>query len=84
MPTYDYKCQKCSTRFEVRRSFKDDSPVSCPKCGGGAERLFSSVPIVLKGPGFYATEGQKRSWWQQPGMDECMADAKLDLEKSAG
>jgi len=40
----------------MKRSFHDDSPVSCPKCGGMARKLFSSVPIIFKGSGFYVTD----------------------------
>ncbi len=32
MPTYDYKCKKCGTRFEEKRSMTDDSPVPCVEC----------------------------------------------------
>lgn len=34
MPIYEYKCEKCETRFEklVRRS-ADEDQLSCPSCG---------------------------------------------------
>ena len=82
MPTYDYRCKACSHKFEVKRSFSDDSPVHCPQCGDEAQRLFSSPTILLKGQGFYTTDRQKRSWWQKPGMEESMADAKLTMDKA--
>jgi len=81
VPTYEYKCCNCLFVFDLRRSMKDDSPVTCPKCGKPAKQVFSSVPVFFKGEGFYSTE-RKRSWWEKPGMDEAMADAKSTLDKS--
>jgi len=59
MPTYQYLCPKCNLKFELRQSFSDESIVTCPKCRNGARRLFSPVPIIFKGPGFYATDNRK-------------------------
>ena len=56
MPIYEYKCRTCSNEFELRRGFSDDIDASCPTCQGQAERLFSPVPILFKGPGFYVTD----------------------------
>lgn len=56
MPTYEYECPQCSFRFELRRSFSENSPVSCPQCGCDARRIFSPVPIIFKGSGFYSTD----------------------------
>lgn len=60
---------------------RDDSPVLCPECGSPGQQIFSSVAILFKGGGFYSTD-RKRSWWEKPGMDEAMADAKSSLDKS--
>ncbi|HEY83125.1 MAG TPA: zinc ribbon domain-containing protein [Dehalococcoidia bacterium] len=59
MPIYEYECQKCSLRFELRRRFGEDGTGLCPQCGGQARRLFSPVPIIFKGPGFYVTDSRK-------------------------
>ena len=32
---------------------------SCPRCHGKAHRLFSPVPIIFKGSGFYVTDSTK-------------------------
>jgi putative FmdB family regulatory protein len=58
LPTYDYECTCCPSKFELKRGFHDDSPVSCPKCGGKARKVFSSVPIIFKGSGFYVTDSR--------------------------
>ena len=58
MPTYEFECPKCSNRFEQRRSFTDESKVKCPKCQQEARRVFSPVPIIFKGSGFYVTDNK--------------------------
>ncbi|MDM8001151.1 MAG: zinc ribbon domain-containing protein [Dehalococcoidia bacterium] len=56
MPIYEYKCKTCDLMFEVKRGFSESSGASCPKCQCQAQRIFSPVPIVFKGPGFYVTD----------------------------
>ena len=34
MPTYEYKCQKCSNEFEEFQSITAEAKAKCPKCGG--------------------------------------------------
>ncbi len=58
MPIYEYECSRCAHRFEVRRSFSESSPVSCPQCDCDAQRIFSPVPIIFKGSGFYVTDNR--------------------------
>ena len=59
MPIYEYECDKCSLRFEVKRRFSEDggSPC-CPRCQGSVRRLFSPLPIIFKGSGFYVTDNR--------------------------
>jgi len=53
MPTYEFICPTCWTRFDVFASMADqergiDPP--CPKCGAtGARQIFSSVGISTGG-----------------------------------
>ena len=57
MPTYVYACKNCSHRFEKYQSFDEDSLRTCPECTQDALRkVFDSVGIVFKGPGFYSTD----------------------------
>ena len=58
LPTYEYECTRCSSRFELKQSFSDNTPVSCPRCGGGTQRVFSPVAIIFKGSGFYSTDSR--------------------------
>lgn len=43
MAVYEYECEACGHRFELRRSMSDsDDEVECPKCGGRKpKRVFS-------------------------------------------
>jgi putative FmdB family regulatory protein len=59
MPVYQYLCPKCNLKFELKQSFSDEPIVTCPKCQNGARRLFSTVPIIFKGQGFYVTDNRK-------------------------
>lgn len=56
MPIYDYVCDACAGRFEARRSLAEASNATCPVCQGRASRVFTAVPILFKGPGFYVTD----------------------------
>ena len=59
MPIYEYECQNCCLRFEVKRHFSEDGGTPCPQCQGDTRRIFSPVPIIFKGPGFYVTDNRK-------------------------
>ena len=56
MPTYQYQCLNCRLQFELRQSFHDKPIADCPTCHGIARRIFSPVPIIFNGPGFYVTD----------------------------
>jgi putative FmdB family regulatory protein len=58
MPTYQYRCLNCKLQFDLRQSFHDKPVADCPSCHGIARRLFSPVPILFKGPGFYVTDSR--------------------------
>ncbi len=61
MPTYEYACTSCGHRLEAHQSFSDDPLTTCPECSGSLRKVFGSVGIVLKGPGFYRTDSRNGS-----------------------
>jgi len=66
MPTYEYKCTKCGTEFEVVKKITAKPGSKCPKCGSKAEpQLSGGAGLVFKGSGFYLTDygraGQKKA-----------------------
>lgn len=69
MPTYEYKCPKCGTVFEVVQKMKDKPAANCPKCRAKAERQMSGGHgIHFKGTGFYETD-YKRAGEKKPASD---------------
>ena len=60
MPIYEYECENCSTQFELKCSFGDEAESSCPDCKGRVRRVFSAVPVIFKGSGFYVTDSREK------------------------
>jgi putative FmdB family regulatory protein len=56
LPIYEYRCTKCSHDFDMRKGFGENSSAPCPMCQEEAQRIFSPVPIIFKGSGFYVTD----------------------------
>jgi putative FmdB family regulatory protein len=64
VPTYDYHCDQCGADFELRLRFSDLVEQDCvnEECSAIARRLFSVVPVVFKGSGWYVNDyGNKTS-----------------------
>ena len=55
MPNYDFKCEKCGSVIEVYMNFGESTVPVC--CQTSMTKVFSAVPIVFKGSGFYKTGG---------------------------
>lgn len=61
MPTYEYKCNKCSkTVMEVRSMNEATRFTSCIDCGGEFAQVYrlTGGPI-FKGEGFYSNDKKK-------------------------
>lgn len=57
MPTYEFKCPKCETRFDVSRPMsKAGNAARCPDCRTKAVRVFGAA-IVGVGSDFDLDEG---------------------------
>jgi len=56
VPIYEYQCEGCADRFEIKQSMKDDPLTICPRCGKRVQRLISSPAIMFKGSGWYVTD----------------------------
>ena len=60
MPTYEYECLKCKSRFELFQRITEDPIKICPKCKGEVRRFIGSgAGVIFKGSGFYATDYRK-------------------------
>lgn len=86
MPIYEYRCKGCDLKFEVRRGFSESSGANCPECQCQAQRIFSPVPIVFKGPGFYVTDNAREGrneYNSSKGDGEKPAEKPSTLEAAA-
>jgi len=59
MPSYEYKCGKCSSQYEVERSIHAEAsdPICCDT---PMSRVYSAPPVRFTGSGFYITDHPKR------------------------
>lgn len=76
MPTYEYRCEACGSRFERFQKMSDEPVETCPECGEPeAERLMSAgAGLVFKGSGFYETDYKKAERGEAPGEDASGAE----------
>ena len=81
MPLYDYQCDQCGHRFEVRQGIKEDPLTECPQCQGAIRRVIHPVGIVFKGSGFYITDSRNKSS-AATGLDSAKGD-KGDKKESS-
>lgn len=61
MPIYEYACESCGHRFEVRQSFSDDPIADCTRCGAHVRRVLHPAGVIFKGSGWYATDSRSSS-----------------------
>jgi putative FmdB family regulatory protein len=59
MPTYEYECLECKSRFDLFQSINDDPVEKCVKCNGKVRKLFGTAGIIFKGSGFYVNDYRK-------------------------
>lgn len=88
MPTYEYKCPRCGTEFEVFQRITSKPGAKCPKCGGKATRQLSTgVGLHFKGSGFYLTDygraGQKDKQARREKAEAAPADKPKPESKPA-
>ena len=52
MPTYEYECDTCQARFELRQAMSAPPAETCPACGGPVRQLVSGGSgFIIKGAG---------------------------------
>ena len=85
MPTYEYRCQKCTTEFEIRQSFADDPLTHCvdESCNGTVNKVFRGVGISFKGDGFYKNDHGASSKTRRPSSDTSDSDSSKDTSDSS-
>ncbi len=84
MPTYQYRCQDCSSQLEVVQKFTDDALTECPTCHGPLRKVFSAVGVVFKGSGFYATDSRAAKKKAGASSGAAKAETKPSTDSGTG
>jgi putative FmdB family regulatory protein len=85
VPIYEYVCQNCRYRFEVKQSVSDAPISNCTRCGQAVTKVISAPAIMFKGTGWYITDySDKLKPDSEPkAEDKSSSDQKKDGEPSA-
>jgi len=79
MPIYTYRCEHCGIQFDRKQKFSDEPLKVCPECGTETLRkVYTTVGIVFKGSGFYATDNRSPS-----GMDSRSEESSAGEKKDS-
>ena len=75
MPTYEYVCDKCGSRFEVFQKMSEEPLTLCSKCNENTlRRVFScGIAINFKGAGFYANDSKSKNEKTSSSHSSCSA-----------
>ena len=83
MPIYEYVCQSCDHRFEVKQRFSDEPVSSCVRCGQAVTKVISAPAIMFKGSGWYVTDySEKLKAPGQPDATQTPANEQGDQKSS--
>lgn len=59
MAIYQYACVQCDFDYEKERNINEAEPIYiCEKCGYVLTRVYSPIPALFKGGGFYKTDNK--------------------------
>ena len=81
MRLYEYACDRCGKRFEIRQKFSDEPLTTHENCGGKVERLLSAPALQFKGTGWYVTDYARNNGGSSNGSSK--AEAKTDSKTEA-
>jgi putative FmdB family regulatory protein len=56
MPIYEYECEDCGHRMEVKQNISDPPLSKCQECSGRIKKLITPPTIIFKGSGWYVTD----------------------------
>ena len=85
MPTYDYVCENCRHRFEVRHGVHEAGPERCPACGKGPVRKgFAPPTIHFKGSGWAKKDRSTASRSASRAAESPTADSGSSSDSGGG
>ena len=88
MPTYEYKCKRCSYDFEAFQSIVAEPIKKCPRCKDGevVRLIFGGAGLIFKGTGFYETDykgnGKNRSENEKKTVEPAKKEEISNTQKS--
>ena len=57
---YQYQCPNDGEMVEIERKMSDpEESYVCGSCGASLNRVYTSVPVMFNGSGFYSTDNKK-------------------------
>ena len=57
MPTYQFRCPKCNKVGEITKHFGETlTPPVCKNDNIKMIRIYTPIPVIYKGSGFYSTD----------------------------
>jgi putative FmdB family regulatory protein len=56
MPIYEYECEGCGFRTEVKQNISDSPLAKCSECSGRLRKLITPPAVIFKGSGWYVTD----------------------------
>jgi len=84
MPTYTYKCKKCSHSIDVFHAMSAKRRIACPKCGAPCRRMIGiGAGIIFKGSGFYETDYRRNAGSGAPGSPESKSESKTEAKSES-
>jgi putative FmdB family regulatory protein len=83
VPIYEYLCQDCSYKFELKQSITEDPVATCSKCGKSVSRIISPPAIMFKGNGWYVTDYSDKMKPPTGDSNDSPAGAKKDTTAAA-
>jgi len=84
MPTYTYKCTKCSHSLDVFHAMSAKRRIVCPKCGASCRRMIGTgAGIIFKGSGFYETDYRRNTKSGAAGSSESKSETKTEAKSES-
>lgn len=63
MPIYEFECQndqcEANARYDKEFPINVEHEFDCPFCGEAMRKVYSSVPAIFKGSGYYSTDNRR-------------------------
>lgn len=84
MPTYEYECRACGSRFDLFQNITEKPVKRCPECKRLKVRrlIGSGAGIIFKGSGFYQTDYRSESYRKQVKEEKGEAGGKPKKEEA--